>query len=80
MTRKQAEPEVETKPSFNPLRSLRNAGVSVGYLVLGLVILVLAPFLWVFLLSKGVRDAIRNVFQARAQKRIARRQKAAKKA
>ncbi len=80
MTRRQQAEKAPVKPRFNPVRSIQNAGVSVGYLALAIVIIALAPFLWVFLFSRNVRDGIRKVFAARAQKRIARRQKPAKKA
>ncbi len=80
MARKKQIEQAEPKPGFNSLRSLKDAGASVGSLVLGLVIIVLAPILWVFLLGKVVRDAIGKAFEARAQKRFARHQKAADKA
>jgi hypothetical protein len=80
MTRKQQAEKPPVKPRFNPVRSLQNAGVSVGYLVLAIVIVALAPFLWVFLFGKGIRDALAKAADARVQRRAERGSRRNKKA
>lgn len=79
MTRKQAK-QVPVKPRFNPLNSIKNAGISVGSLVVAAIIVVLAPLLWVFLFGKGIRDALAKAADARVQRRLERGSRRDKKA
>ena len=79
MTRKQAK-QVPVKPRFNPLNSIKNAGVAIGYLAIGGVSVVLAPLLWVFLFGKCIRAALAKAADARVQRRLERDSRRNKKA
>lgn len=79
MTRKQAKP-VPAKRRFDAVRALKDAGLSVGSLVVAAIIVVLAPLLWVFLFGKGIRDALGKMADARVQRRLERSSRRDKKA
>ncbi len=79
MTRKQAKP-VPAKRRFDAVRALKDAGLSVGSLVVAAIIVVLAPLLWVFLFGKGIRDALGKMADARVQRRLERGSRRDKKA
>ena len=66
------------KPRFNLVQSVKSSGVSVGYLALGILLVILAPILWEFLIGKGAGDKLRRLGTWPQRRRAARRQAAEK--